>query len=153
MHRHPMPRGGVITTPTPSGRRSRRRGLAAVELALLLPILCFLFVATIDFARVFYFDLIVANCARNGALHGSRDPTSALDTSGIQTAAQRDAGNLNVNQMTVASSTNSSTNPTTVTVTVTYPFHTLTSYPGISSSLTLTRTVQMSVSPWTPSSN
>jgi len=48
--------------------RSVRRGVAATELALLLPFLCFLFVITIDFARVFYFDLTVANCARNAGL-------------------------------------------------------------------------------------
>lgn len=150
MHRHPLPRDGVTTTPSLTYQRRRRHGVAAVELALLLPIVCFLFVVTVDFSRVFYFDLTVANCARSGAIYGSRDPVSAVDTTGIQTAAQMDAGSLNVNQMTVTSSTDSSTNPTLVTVTVTYPFHTLTSYPGVSSSLTLTRTVQMYVAPWTP---
>lgn len=127
-----------------------RRGVAAVELALLLPLLCFLFVISVDFARVFYFDLIVANCARNGAIYGSQDPASSLDTTGIQTAAQRDAGNLTLSQLGVSSSTNITTNPTSVSVTVTYPFATITRYPGVPASLTLSRTVQMTVVPLTP---
>ena len=127
-----------------------RRGVAALELALLLPLLCFLFVIAVDFARVFYFDLTVTNCARNGAIYGSQDPASSLDTAGIQTAAQRDAGNLNLSQLGVTSSTNLSASPTTVSVTVTYPFATITSFPGVPANLTLSRTVRMSVVPLTP---
>jgi len=127
-----------------------RKGAAAVELAVLLPFLCFLFVITVDFSRVFYFDLTVANCARNGALYGAKDPTKALDSSGIKAAAQRDAGNLDLNQLTVTSSTDSSKTPTTVTVTVTYPFTTITSYPGVPSSQTLSRSLTMKIAPLVP---
>src|ERR1043166_1508497 len=124
-----------------------RRGAAAVELAILLPILGCLFVAALDFSRVFYFDIILMNCARNAAVYGSQDPTSAQDTAGIKTAAQRDASNLDVTKLNVSSSVNSTSNPTTVTVTVTYPFTTLTRYPGVPSSITLTHTMQISVVP------
>lgn len=126
-----------------------RRAVAATELALLLPFLCFLFVIAIDFARVFYFDLTVANCARNGALYGCQTPTTALDTAGIVSAAQLDAGNLDLTKLTVTSSTDSPTSPTTVSVTVTYPFATITHYPGVSG-LTLSRTLQMSIAPLVP---
>jgi Flp pilus assembly protein TadG len=128
-----------------------RNAVATVELALLLPLLCFLFVIGVDYARVFYFDLTVANCARNGALYGGKDPTSALDTAGIKAAAQQDAGNLDLTQMTVSSSTDSSTAPTVVTVTVTYPFTSITNYPGVPTSVTLSRTMKMNVAPMTPS--
>ena len=49
-----------------------RRGVAAVELAIVLPFLCFLLIVAIDYARIFYFSLTVANCARNGALYATK---------------------------------------------------------------------------------
>jgi Flp pilus assembly protein TadG len=126
-----------------------RRGMAVVELALLLPLLCFLFVASVDFARVFYFDLTLVNAARNGAIYASQNPTTAIDTAGIKAAVQKDTTNLNVQRLTVTSSTSGSS-PTMVVVTVSYPFTTITKYPGISSQFTLRRTIQMSVAPLTP---
>jgi Flp pilus assembly protein TadG len=44
-------------------RRSPRRGVAAVELAVLLPFLCFLFVTAVDFARIFYLAITSAGPA------------------------------------------------------------------------------------------
>jgi Flp pilus assembly protein TadG len=133
-------------------RRSQpqRKGVAAVELAVLLPFLCFLLIVAVDFARIFYFSLTVTNCARNGAQYGSQSPVYALDTSGIAKAATMDAGNLNPNLLTVSSTTDSSTNPTYVNVTVSYPFTTITSFPGVNSTTTLTRTVRMLVVPLVP---
>ena len=128
----------------------RRSGVAAVELALLLPLLCLIFVIVVDYSRIFYFTMIVTNCARNGALYGCQDPSKANDQSGISTAATSDASNLDLQQLTVTSSTDSSTNPTYVIVTVTYPFTSITKYPGISGTTTLTRTIRMTVTPWTP---
>src|SRR5262245_44444013 len=92
-----------------------RRATAALELALLLPILCCLFGAAVDFARVFYSDLTVVNCARNAAVYASQDPTTAKDTEGIKAAARRDATNLDQQELTVTSTVNDSANPTTVT--------------------------------------
>jgi Flp pilus assembly protein TadG len=138
---------------TPPRRATKRWGAATAELAILLPFLCFAFVITIDFARVFYFSLIVTNCARNGAAYGSANTTHALDQAGIKTVAGMDAANLDSTQLNVNSSTDSSTNPTYVTVTVTYPFTTITNYPGVPTSITLTRTVRMAVVPATPAFN
>jgi len=126
-----------------------RRGVAAVELAIVLPFLCFLFIVAVDYARIFYFSLTVANCARNGALYASKDPAHAVDTSGISSAASMDAGNLDSTLLTVSSKPDSTTNPTYVDVTVTYPFTTITNFPGITSSTTLSRTVRMLVIPLT----
>ena len=138
------------TPPATRPRPTIRPGVAATELALLLPFLCFLFVVAVDFSRIFYYDLTVANCARNGGLYALQDPTKALDTAGITNAAQQDAGNLNLTQLTVSSKTDSPTTPTTVSVTVTYPFNTITNYPGIPSTWTLSRTLTMKVSPLVP---
>src|SRR5690349_9373587 len=60
--------------------RGPRHGTAAVELAVLLPFLAFMFVIGLDFARVFYFSITLTNCARNGAYYGSQDATHATDT-------------------------------------------------------------------------
>src|SRR5262245_46143473 len=127
--------------------QQRRRGVAAAELAILLPVLCFFFVVAIDFARIFYISLTVSNCARNGGVYAASDPTAANSSSTIETMAKMDAGNLDASKVTVTSLTNSTTNPTTVSVTVSYPFTTITNYPGVPSSFTITRTLKMNVSP------
>src|SRR5262245_15365408 len=46
-----------------------RRGAAAAELAILLPILAFLFAIGADYARIFHYSTTIANCARNGAMY------------------------------------------------------------------------------------
>jgi Flp pilus assembly protein TadG len=127
-----------------------RRGAAAAELAVLLPFLIFLFVVGVDFARVFYFSVILTNSARNGAVYGSGSPTQAADTAGIQQAALADATDLSP-APTVASTTGTdASNYQYVKVTVQQPFHTVISFPGVPSAFTLTRTVQMRVSSLTP---
>ena len=122
---------------------SIRPGIAAVELAILLPLLAFLFVVAVDFTRLFYYTLTVQNCARNGALYGS-DPAGATLSpyKSIDEAALSDAKNLSP-QPTVGSKTVADGKTTYVEVTVTYPFSTITKYPGVPSSLSLTRTVKM----------
>jgi Flp pilus assembly protein TadG len=129
-------------------KKRRRQGAAAVELALVLPFLIFLFVATFDFARVFYFRQIIQNCARNGAIYLS-DPKSADYNlySSVQNAALADAGSLSP-QPTVTSSsgTDSSGNPY-VSVTVSWTFHTVTSYLSIPNSVNISSTVQMRQAP------
>ncbi len=53
--------------------RRSRRAAAALELALVLPILAFLLVVIVDFCRVHYYSVTLSNCARSGALYAS-DP-------------------------------------------------------------------------------
>jgi len=119
--------------------------VAAVELAVLLPFLGFLFVIAVDFSRVFFFTVTLTNCARNGAVYGSQDPVRATDTSGIRTAAQADAGNLSpAPDVAATTGTDAAGNPY-VEVTVTKPFATITKYPGVPSTLQLTRTARMRV--------
>jgi Flp pilus assembly protein TadG len=134
--------------PTSLGRRSRR-GAAAAEFAVLLPFLTFLFMVATDFARVFYYAVIVNSCARSGALYGSTGPTYTTDTAGIQNAALADAAAQDVSPTpSVSSATGTdSVGNTFVKVTVTYPFQTVIDYPGIPTSTTLARTVQMRVAP------
>ena len=65
--------------PPPSHRRSRSPrsgGQALVELALILPILLTLSLATLDLGRVFYAQITISDAAREGALEAAQDPTS-----------------------------------------------------------------------------
>jgi Flp pilus assembly protein TadG len=128
-----------------------RQAAATVELAILLPFLATLLIITIDFCRVFYFCVIVAGCAEDGALYGSRDPSSALNTAGIKSAAEQDGTDIGIADSNVTVSTDSTTNPKTVTVTVTYSFTRLLSFPGIPLTTSITRSSTMLVVPLKPS--
>src|SRR5260370_21709411 len=77
-------------------RRFRsRQAVAAVELALLLPFLVFIFIIAVDWGRVFYYSVTVNNCARNGALFAS-DPIAqaASPYTSVSQAALADAANI-----------------------------------------------------------
>jgi Flp pilus assembly protein TadG len=127
-------------------RRRLRRGAAAVELAVLLPVLTLLFVGIIDFGRVFYYYQIVTDCASDGALYASSSTANSTNTTAISSAALAGASNLSP-QPTVTPSTVTVNNINYVKVNVTYTFNTISGYPGIPSPVTLTRTVQMMVAP------
>jgi Flp pilus assembly protein TadG len=124
-----------------------RRGVAAAELAVLLPFLAFIFVICVDFGRIFYFSQAVENCARNGALYASDPLSPAYNLYGsVQQAALSDAANLSP-QPTVSSvtGTDSAGNPY-VAVTVTWQFKPLSNFPGLPT-VSLSRTVQMRMPP------
>jgi Flp pilus assembly protein TadG len=134
------------------GKRAgrRRKGVAAVELAVLLPVLMFLFVIAVDYARICYYSLTLANCARNGALCASNAFAYPMPYSSIAQAAIADGSSLTpplaTSNVTVANGTDTDGHPT-VTVTVQYTFQTITGYPGLPASVNLTRSVEMRVAP------
>jgi Flp pilus assembly protein TadG len=119
-------------------------------LAILLPFLAFLFVVAVDFCRVFYMSLTLANCARNGALYAA-DPLTAAESPypNYTAAALADAGNLSPTP-TVTSASGTDANGPYVEVTVACPFQTITNYPGVPSTVNLTRTTRMRTFPNTP---
>jgi Flp pilus assembly protein TadG len=144
----------------------QRPGAAAVELAILLPFLAFIWLVAVDYCRVFYYSLTIDNCARNGAHFGSQVDYSyagpqewqnngALIAS-IQDATVADGAKLNpplsASNVTVTNGTDANGNPM-VQVTVNYLFQTLTNYPGIPNQVKLVRMVQMRVAPQTPNWN
>jgi Flp pilus assembly protein TadG len=58
-------------------RRDRHsRGQALVELALIVPVLAVLFLATLDLGRVYYSTITVTNAAREAALEATVNPSS-----------------------------------------------------------------------------
>ncbi len=145
-----------------TGRPAESRGMAAVELALLLPMLVFACMAAVDFARILYAMVTLQNCARNGALYEFYSATGCSLPSGwtsLSTAVQADAGNLTV---TVPGSYNGNSNPYSpksssnnyVTVTVQCNFTLLTlgsdrGFPSIGSTMTLSQSVSMPMPPST----
>jgi hypothetical protein len=146
-----------------------RRAVAAVELAMLLPFLAFIFLATIDFARVFYYTITIENCLHNGAIFGSQTfdnqnqqwignnqywqgPNGQIVSQG-RAASELDGPNLNPaltdSNITVTPGSDADGNPVTI-VTINYTFQTITQFPGIPSQLTVQRSAQMRVAPAVP---
>jgi Flp pilus assembly protein TadG len=134
----------IMATIASAPRQTRRRAAATVELSIVLPLLVFLFVVGMDYARVFQTTVIVANCARNGALWAS-DPNLAQrsDYETLAQAVQADAADLS-EPLTVTSREGEDTSGYGwVEVTVVYPFRTVLTWPGVPSQLQITRTVHM----------
>jgi Flp pilus assembly protein TadG len=145
-----IPEGVAVKKPG----RPRRRGAAAVELALLLPLLTFLLLMTIDYARLFYHYTTITNCARNGAIWAS-DPTGNADSpyTTLYAAVNADGSGLNpaISSSNVTQASGTDANGAYVEVTVRYDFNMLTSYASLGpQTTTLTRTVRMRVAPATP---
>jgi Flp pilus assembly protein TadG len=130
-------------------RDQARRGAAAVELAVLLPVLVFWSMATVDYARLAYAQMTLQNCARNGALYEFYAKAGFSLPSGwtsLATAVQADEGS-GLTVTAVATSPASSTNNyVTVTATATFApiaFPALHGLPSIPGTVTLTQSVSM----------
>jgi Flp pilus assembly protein TadG len=139
----------------PAGLRIARalsNGQAALELALLTPILALLLIIVGDSARVYYTAIELTGAAQAGAVYGGQSPIMAGDLAGIEQAARADAADLRT--MTIAASTYCECpgddaqfacsgmtacldRRAYVEVDTAATFHTLINYPGISSSLAL----------------
>ena len=146
-----------------------REGAQAVELAILLPFLAFMFVIVIDWARIFYYSITVTNCARNGAMYMARQQSAKTTTppytdsglvnlylssaSPVTDAALADAPDLTPTP-TVTSTSGSDSYGPYVEVTVSCPFQTVTNFSVgnflVPSSTNVTRTIRMYVPPESP---
>jgi Flp pilus assembly protein TadG len=127
-------------------KRTRRAG-AAIELAAMLPFLAYLCVIGTDWARLFYYTITIEGCARSGALYAA-DKSRQGETQFTSTtdAALKSAPGLTP-VPTVTEATATVDGRQTVTVTVTMDFKTLTNFPGVPSTNTITRRVEMRVFP------
>jgi len=127
-----------------------RRGAATVEFAILLPLLVFLFMISVDFARLFYHYVTVSNAARNAALWLS-DPLAKTESQwtgvdGYKAAALADATNLPLQASDVTKTDGMAGTTPTHTVTVTYafkPFITKFPWSPLPDTINLTRTIQV----------
>jgi Flp pilus assembly protein TadG len=123
-------------------RPARQRGQSLTELAISLPVLLLLIALTIDFGRVYYFDLSIRHAAFAAARYGGMNPN---DDAGIKNAAvtAAPAGVLDTSAVTVGGTAPRGSG-TALQVTVTYTFRPMT--PVISrltgSSITLQRSAK-----------
>ena len=133
------------------GFRERTRGAAAVEFAIVLPLLLTLTFAAVDFGRVIHAYLIVSNAARCGAeygsLHGFTSYSQASWQAQVLAAATAEMQNLPgysaANCQTACTTTTDSDGLFQVTVTASYPFTTVVSWPGVPSAVQLSHQVVM----------
>jgi Flp pilus assembly protein TadG len=139
----------ILSHAATPGRERSRSGAAAVELAALLPILVFLSMATVDYARVAYVQIVLQNCARNAALYEFYSKAGFTLPSGwtsLSAAASADApSNLTVS---ASASTPGSSSNNTVTVTVTATFYpialpSLHGLPSLPGSISLSQSATM----------
>jgi len=142
--------------------RNDQRGSSLIEAALLIPLLLMLCCGVMDFARVVYAGIEVANASRAGVQYGALTPGNSGDTTGMAQAAANDAADLGSSNVTATASnfcecvggtdqvscstTSCGTTPSGyVSVTTNYTFNTLVHWPALPQSIVLSRTAKMRV--------
>lgn len=157
----------------PLGARAEH-GQTLLEVALLTPLLLLLLLGVIEMGRYAYISILVGNAAHAGASYAAQSLPQSADTNGIQTAADNDFANngQQTSDLTVTSSTScgcdsagtvaaagcvTATNPSAgtcpgggnwvvfVSVTASGTFSGLFNYPGIPSSINISRTATLVV--------
>ena len=132
-------------------RPSSRRGTAAVEFALAIPLLMLLAIGCCDMGRALADYVAVSNAARVGAEYGATHAYSTYTYSSwqgviVQRAQQEMQGSSGIDptQLGVTVSTVPKTGSLyLVTVTVTYPFTLITAWPGMPTQINLSHSVTM----------
>jgi Flp pilus assembly protein TadG len=131
-----------MRVPDQTGPDPRRRGTAAMEFAVILPLLVTLVLGCVDFGRFAYTEIAVANAARAGAGFGANHPSTpaTLDAWKAQVgqAVQDELGDFDPSLLSVTAT------PTAVEgggwqaqVDVSYPFTMVVNWPGLPASMTL----------------
>jgi Flp pilus assembly protein TadG len=136
---------------TPGRSQASRSGVAAVELAVLLPFLMFLFIIAVDWSRIFYYAVIIDNCARNGAMYEAdyQWSTNRPPYTSTSDAALADAPNLSP-APTVATTYGTDTYGNWAECTVSWTFKTVTNFPGVPKSNNVVRKVRVYQAPRMP---
>jgi Flp pilus assembly protein TadG len=70
------------------------KGQSMIELAVTLPLLLLLLVGAVEFGRLAYAAIEVANAARAGVAYGAQSPATAADITGMETAATNDGADI-----------------------------------------------------------
>ncbi len=108
-----------------------------------------MFVIALDYCRVFYASQTIQNCAWAGAMYASgasnSNPGASPSEDPVVNAALAEGVSLNPPMQSSNVTVSTSGGQSTVTVTYDFPF--LLRWPGLSSSLTITRSVTMTVMP------
>lgn len=128
----------------------RRQGAAAVEAAVVLPVLLIFIAGIIDIGRLPKYADTLTNAARIGAQYGCVNTTTAADTTSITAMVKAEISNENL-KVTATNPTVTVTTPTAsgtqfINVTVTYSM-TGTSFFSFFPISSITRSVQMPMMP------
>lgn len=154
--------GFLSTTVGDSKRKPRSRpGVAAVEMALVLPFLLFIVLLVSDFGRIFYTAITLTNAARAGAAYGAQSPARSVDSAGIRQAATQEAQDIGLIGVSTAPSCSCPGGALvncisgncgaygiprlSVTVTATTTFTTMVNYPLLPHTVPLSRTASIRV--------
>lgn len=156
-----------MQSPIADCRRSVPKGIAATELALVLPILVFLFAVAVDFSRIFFYTITLEYAARDGAYYASNNPglysyddPSLTQAQDITNAALGESTNVRPTPLVTVTydttsdgsfTSTSSAGAKYVQVTVSYTFHTVMNFPGVPTSTPINRSVRMAMAPMIPS--
>jgi Flp pilus assembly protein TadG len=128
----------------------RRDGAIAVELAVLLPLVMFLAVIGVDYARIFSRTLILQTASRNGCFYAAIDSAHAADTAGITAVTMNDLTDTSPTPTVIITHYTGTDGWAYVQVTVQQTFTTVTSFPGVPDTSTLSQMTEMRVCPSTP---
>jgi Flp pilus assembly protein TadG len=161
----------IMKTRCPKGRRMLlcSEGQSLLEFAVLLPILLLLALGVIEVGRFAYIAILVGNAARAGVAYGAQSSITAGDTNGIVQAAVNDfknngpgVGSLNVtsqwnnncgcdNGGTIIATSCTTACPVgehlvvSLSVTASGTFSSIFTYPGIPSSISISRTATLRI--------
>lgn len=109
-------------------KHNSERGSAAVEFAILLPLLLLLVLGTIEFSRAYNAQITLTNAAREGVrvMAIANDPTAA------KTAAKNAAASVSatISNSDITLSTNACSSGAQVTLTINYTLSTITGIAG-----------------------
>jgi len=151
-----------------SGGPPSMSGQSLLEVALMLPFLLLLALGVVELGRYAYIGILIGNAARAGAAYGAESHITAADGPGIVAAADVDfiSNGQNVNNLAVSSAyvcgcdnsgsitavdCTSGICPTDVpkvvnlSVTASGTFSSLSNYPGIPKSISVSRTATLRV--------
>ena|SRR5947209_7468714 len=129
-------------------RSGRRRGAAVAEMAILLPVVSFLFLVAVDFCRVFNCAQTVRGCAEAAALYASGNAQADPGVSPQDAASQAAlAEGTMLDPPLRAQDVSVTVAGGVATVTVSYNFQTFVGYPGVPQPIPVVRTARVPVAP------
>ncbi|MDE3200287.1 MAG: pilus assembly protein [Acidobacteriota bacterium] len=76
------------------GKCDSELGQSLIELSLVLPVLFAILIGIVELGRMAYVAIEVSNAANAGALYGSQNLFTAVDSTGMQNAAINDAADM-----------------------------------------------------------
>lgn len=124
---------------------TQREGAATVELAILAPLIVFLLVVAVDFARIFFYTVSIQSAVEDGAIYACESTARASNSSKIESLVLADLTDI-IPTPTVSSTHGyDAEGDHYVEVSARYTFKTITNFPGVPSSVNVVRICRMPI--------